>query len=248
VTCGRRLPVVSVTVIPGGHLLWVGGTSSCRIGRPECSGKRYRHSSYDPLDEEDTAVTPTLHLTGDPEADDLLSRDPFALLAGMLLDQQMPLERAFGGPWRLAQRLGVTTFEPGAVATHDPDDFAKLMAGPPAVHRYPAAMAGRLQKLAAEIVERFDGDAARVWTTAEDGKALLASVKSLPGFGEQKAKIFVALLGKQLGVQPPGWREAAGPYGEEGTSRSVADVTDAESLARVRSFKQAAKAASKAKA
>jgi uncharacterized HhH-GPD family protein len=190
-------------------------------------------------------MPPNLHLAQDPAADDLLSKDPLALLVGMLLDQQVPLEWAFMAPWRLAQRLPGGTLDAAGIADFDPDAFAKLMAGPPALHRYPAAMAGRVQALCRLVVERWGGDAASLWTTAGDGAELLRRVKALPGFGEQKARIFVALLGKQLGVRPDGWRAAAGPYGEDGSFRSVADITDADSLDRVRAFKQAAKQAAK---
>jgi uncharacterized HhH-GPD family protein len=184
-----------------------------------------------------------LQLAQDPEADALLDRDPFALLVGMLLDQQFPMERAFAAPAGLARRLGVDRLDPAAIAAHDPDALAALFAGPPALHRYPAAMAGRVQALAALVVERYAGDAAGLWRDVPDGAALLRRLTALPGFGRQKAQIFVALLGKQRGVVPPGWREAAGAYGEEGSSRSVADVVDGASLARVRASKQAAKAA-----
>jgi uncharacterized HhH-GPD family protein len=190
-------------------------------------------------------ATPTLRLAQDPEADELLARDPLALLIGMLLDQQFPMERAFASPWLLAQRLGVSRLDPAAIAAHDPEAFAKLMAGPPALHRYPAAMAGRVQTICGLVAERYGGDAAALWRTAESGTELLRRFEALPGFGKQKARILVALLGKQLGVQPPGWREAAGPYGEEGSLRSVADVTGADSLAAVRAAKQAAKQAAR---
>jgi uncharacterized HhH-GPD family protein len=190
-------------------------------------------------------ATTTLRLAQDPDADALLTRDPLALLVGMLLDQQFPMERAFASPYELAQRLSVKTLDAGAIAAYDPDAFAKVMAGPPALHRYPAAMAERVQALCRRVAEECGGDAAALWRTAATGRELLGRLRSLPGFGEQKARIFVALLGKQLGVQPPGWREAAGPYGEEGSHRSAADVTDAESLAQVRAFKQAAKQAAK---
>jgi uncharacterized HhH-GPD family protein len=190
---------------------------------------------------------PSLHLAADPEADAFLARDPLALLIGMLLDQQFPLERAFASPSKLADRLGRDRLDAAEIAACDPDAFAKLMAGPPALHRYPAAMAGRIQTLCALVAEEYDGDAAALWSTAASGKELLARIRKLPGFGEQKARIFVALLGKQLGVQPGGWRDAAGRYGQDGTFLSAADVVDAESLLKVRSFKQAAKAAAKAK-
>ena len=187
----------------------------------------------------------TLRLAQDPDADALLSRDPMALVMGMLLDQQFPLEWAFRAPWRLAQRMERTSLDAAELAGWDPEAFVKLMAGPPALHRYPAAMAERVQALCRLVVEQYGGDAAALWRTAGTGKELLARLRALPGFGEQKARIFVALLGKQLGVRPEGWREVAGPYGEDGSRRSAADVTDPETLAEVRAFKQAAKRAAK---
>jgi uncharacterized HhH-GPD family protein len=189
-------------------------------------------------------ATPTLRLAQDDDADRLLSRDPLALLVGMLLDQQFPMERAFAAPWLLAQRLGRERLDAAEIAAWDPDAFAKAMAGPPALHRYPGAMAGRVQALCVQVVAEYGGDAANLWGGAGSGAELLKRVRALPGFGEQKSRIFVALLGKQLGVRPEGWREAAGPYGVEGSHRSVADVTDGDSLARVRAFKQEAKRAS----
>jgi uncharacterized HhH-GPD family protein len=188
-----------------------------------------------------------LALTGEPAADALLDRDPFALLAGMLLDQQFPMERAFAGPQKIAERLGVDHLDPAMIAAQDPEGFAAMCATPPAVHRYPGSMAGRLQALAAMIVADYGGDTASLWTTARSGAELYSRLRALPGFGEAKARIFVALLGKQRGVRPEGWREAAGAYGEEGSHRSVADVVDGESLAQVRSFKQEAKRAAKAR-
>jgi uncharacterized HhH-GPD family protein len=193
-----------------------------------------------------TTKSRTIAITGEPAADALLDRDPFALLAGMLLDQQFPMERAFAGPQKIAERLGVDHLDPGLVAAQDPDEFAALCATPPAVHRYPGSMAARLQALAGIILEQYDGDAAALWTGAPTGADLLARLRSLPGFGDAKARIFVALLGKQRGVQPPGWREAAGAYAEDGSHRSVADVVDADSLAKVRAFKQEQKRAAKA--
>ena len=188
----------------------------------------------------------TLHLAQDVEADALLESDSFALLTGMLLDQQVPMEWAFSGPATIARRLGVGRLDPAAIAELDPDDFAALLSRPPAVHRYPGSMATRIQKLARTIADDYDNDAAQIWAGAASGRDLLARLKALPGFGEQKARIFVALLGKQLGVQPDGWREAAGPYGERGSRRSIADVTGPESLAQVREYKKAAKGAAKA--
>jgi uncharacterized HhH-GPD family protein len=192
-----------------------------------------------------TTKSRTIAITGEKAADALLDRDPFALLAGMLLDQQFPMERAFAGPQRIAERLGIDHFDPGFVAAQDPEAFAALCATPPAVHRYPGSMAARLQALAQIILERYDGDAAALWTGASSGADLLARLRSLPGFGDAKARIFVALLAKQRGVRPAGWREAAGAYAEDGSYRSVADVVDAESLAKVRAFKQEQKRAAK---
>jgi len=187
--------------------------------------------------------TPTLRLAQDREADEFLSRDPLALLLGMLLDQQFPMERAFASPWLLAQRLGRQRLDAAEMVAWDPDDFAKQMAGPPALHRYPGSMALRIKAVCAYLVDTYGGDAGALWRDAASGAELLRRIRALPGFGEQKSRIFVALLGKQLGVRPEGWREAAGPYGQDGSHRSVADVTGPESLALVRAFKQAAKKA-----
>jgi uncharacterized HhH-GPD family protein len=186
---------------------------------------------------------PAIAITGEPAADALLERDPFALLAGMLLDQQFPMERAFAGPQKIVERLGVDSLDPAVVAALDPEEFAALCATPPAVHRYPGSMAGRLQDLARLIVEQYDGDTAALWQEATSGADLLARLRALPGFGDAKARIFVALLGKQRGVQPAGWEQAAGAYAEPGSFRSVADVVDPGSLAKVRAFKQQQKQA-----
>jgi uncharacterized HhH-GPD family protein len=188
----------------------------------------------------------TLTLSLDPEADALLSRDPLALLIGMVLDQQVPLEKAFRGPYDLQRRLGVEELDAAAIAEMDEERLIPAFVTPPALHRYPAAMAARVQELCRQLVTSYDGQADQVWNGASDGADLLARVKGLPGFGEQKARIFVALLGKQLGVDVPGWREAAGPFGEEGSRKSVADITGPESLAEVRAYKQQMKAAAKA--
>ncbi len=188
----------------------------------------------------------SLYLTGDKAADDLLSTDPLALLVGMVLDQQIPLEKAFRSPFELKERLG-GSLDAATLASMDPDRLADLFSARPALHRFPKSMARRVQEVCALIVDDYGGDAAAVWTTAVDGKQLLANVKALPGFGEQKARIFVALLGKQLGVRPAGWARAAGPYGEAGTFRSVADIDSPEALAKVRQYKQRMKAKAKAK-
>lgn len=183
---------------------------------------------------------PTLSLTGDADADTLLSRNGFALLVGMLLDQQISMEVAFLGPHRLAERLG-GRLDPVTVAEQDPAHLEELFRAKPALHRYPGAMAKRVHKLATYLVDEHDGRAEAVWEGVDDGRALLRRLKALPGFGDQKARIFLALLGKQWGVRPEGWREAAGEYGLE-EHRSIADVTGPESLERVREFKRARKA------
>ncbi|MFF5989871.1 HhH-GPD-type base excision DNA repair protein [Prauserella flavalba] len=185
-----------------------------------------------------------LRLTGDAEADKLLSSDPFALLTGLLLDQQFPMEHAFMGPKKIADRMD--GFSLTKIAETPVEEFVELCVQPPAIHRYGGSMARRVHALAHHVLEHYDGKADRIWKSGKpDGKEVLRRVKALPGYGDQKARIFVALLGKQLGVTPEGWREAAGAYGEEGSRRSIADVTSAETLAEVRDFKKAAKAAAK---
>jgi len=190
-------------------------------------------------------MTQTLRLAQQPDADALLDRDPLALLIGMLLDQQIPMEKAFTGPYLLAQRMGVDRLNAAEIAHCEPDVFVKMFAGPPAIHRFPGAMAGRVQELARRLIEDYDGDAAAVWSTASSGQELFARITSLPGFGAQKARIFVALLGKQRNTTPKGWREAAGNYGLDGVYQSVADVTSPETLLKVREFKKEMKAAAK---
>ncbi|WP_407940118.1 HhH-GPD-type base excision DNA repair protein [Nakamurella leprariae] len=182
-----------------------------------------------------------LWLTGDPDADALLSVDPNALLLGMVLDQQVPMEKAFSGPKVIAERMG-GRLDVAAIAHADQDAFAALCAERPAVHRFPGAMAARVQAVCRVLVETADGDAAALWRDARSGDEVRRAIAALPGFGDQKSAIFTALLGKQYGVTPPGWREAAGAYGEEGCFRSVADVVDPDSLSRVRAAKKAAKA------
>jgi uncharacterized HhH-GPD family protein len=189
---------------------------------------------------------PQLCIAQDSAADDLLSRDPLALVVGMLLDQQFAMERAFAAPRLLANRLGVDALSAADLGEADPEQLVKLFKGPPALHRYPGSMAARTQEVCRLLVDRYGGRADGLWADVPDGATLLKRVGELPGFGAQKSKIFVALLGKQYGVTPPGWREAAGDYGQEGSRRSVADITGPESLAEVRQFKQEAKRAAKA--
>jgi uncharacterized HhH-GPD family protein len=184
-----------------------------------------------------TSLTVQLCLAQDPKADQLLSEDPFALLVGMVLDQQIPLEVAFAGPKKIADRIG--GFDVAAIADYEPDKFAALCSERPAIHRFPGSMAKRIQAVAQIIVDQYDGDAAALWTAGDpDGPELLRRLKALPGFGEQKARIFLALLGKQYSVTPKGWRTAAGEFGKAGTHLSVADIADARSLDKVRSYKR----------
>ncbi|MCX4576066.1 HhH-GPD-type base excision DNA repair protein [Streptomyces sp. NBC_01571] len=184
----------------------------------------------------------SLHIAQDPDADELLGRSPLAALVGMLLDQQVPMEWAFKGPRTIAERLGTDDLDAHEIAAYDPEKFTALLSAKPAVHRYPGSMAKRIQQLCQYLVEHYDGDAAAVWKDAGTGAELLRRLNELPGFGAQKAQIFLALLGKQLGVHPKGWREAAGAYGEPKAFRSVADITGPESLAKVRAHKQELKA------
>lgn len=186
-----------------------------------------------------------LHLSGNDEADALLTEDPLALLIGMVLDQQVPLEWAFSAPAELERRLG-GRLDAKAISAMDPEDLAGAFLRKPALHRYPASMAKRVHELAALVVAEYGGRADRVWAGAEDAAELLRRLKRLPGFGDQKARIFLALLGKQLGVRPKGWEQASAPFGEKGSLRSVADIVDASSLERVRAAKAAAKQAAKA--
>lgn len=186
----------------------------------------------------------TLNLVGDPDADALLASDPLALLIGMLLDQQVAMESAFAGPKKLADRMG--SLDVHTIAEMPEDRFLEICSTAPAVHRFPGSMGKRIQSMCTAIVDRWDGRADAIWTDGDpDGKEVLKRLKALPGYGDQKARIFLALLGKQMGVEPDGWRDAAGAYGEDGARRSIADVVDAATLGEVREFKKAAKKAAK---
>ena len=189
-------------------------------------------------------MTDTFFITGDPEADALLGRDPLALLLGMLLDQQVPMESAFAGPLKLHQRLG--GLEAGAIATMDPDDLVAAFKERPAVHRFPGSMAARAQQLCQALVDGYGGSAEAVWQGVASGQELVARLEALPGFGREKARIFAAVLGKRLGVRPPGWEEAAAPFTDD-QRRSVADAVDPATLVEVREWKRAKKQAGKAK-
>ena len=186
-----------------------------------------------------------MRLATTDEANALLASDPLALLTGMLLDQQIPMEKAFTSPQVLAERMGTARLDARAIAGCDPEEFEAMFRQVPALHRFPAAMAKRVQELARVLVDSYDGDAARVWDDVDDGGILVQRIAGLPGFGPQKARIFTALLGKQYGVRPAGWREAAGSYGDEGSFRSAADVVDRDSLVKVRAFKKEQKAAAR---
>jgi uncharacterized HhH-GPD family protein len=189
-------------------------------------------------------AAPKLALSGDPEADKLLSSDALALVIGMVLDQQIPLERAFSSPRDLKARLG-GRLDVAEIADMDPDRLAAVFSERPALHRFPAANAKRVQEVCRIIVDQYGGKAANIWKKATDGADLYQRVKALPGFGEQKARIFIGLLGKQLAISTPGWQEAAGRFGQPGTYLSVADIVDSESLGRVRAYKQSMKAEAK---
>ena len=189
---------------------------------------------------------PSLTLAQDPDADAVLSQNPLALLIGMQLDQQFPMERAFAGPALLTERIGEITAQ--RIADYDHDALVAAFTGPPALHRYPKSMAERVQEVCRAIVEDYDGDVTRIWTEAADGDDVFRRLNALPGWGKMKAQIFTALLGKQCGLELDGWRDAAGPYGDEGSRRSIADVVDPTTLAEVRDFKQAQKRAAKEKA
>jgi uncharacterized HhH-GPD family protein len=189
--------------------------------------------------------TTDFYLTGIPLADALLATDPNALLIGMVLDQQVPMEKAFAGPAVIAERMG-GRLDVAAIADADPEQFGAICARPPAVHRFPGSMAKRVQATCRVLVDSYDGTAANIWAGVASGAQLRDRIAALPGFGAQKAAIFTALLGKRYGVVPDGWREAAGAYGEQGCFRSVADVVDPDSLQKVRATKKAAKAAAKA--
>ncbi|GBQ04241.1 Fe-S cluster assembly protein HesB [Streptomyces spongiicola] len=190
-------------------------------------------------------MSPEIHLAQQPEADELLGRSPLALMIGMLLDQQVPMEWAFTGPFTIAERLGRNDLDAHEIAALDPEGFAALLSRKPAVHRYPGSMAKRIHQLCRYLVAEYDGDPTALWSDAPSGPEVLGRLLALPGFGRQKAQIFLALLGKQYGVRPEGWREAAGAYGEERAHRSAADITGPESLARVRAHKQELKRAAK---
>ncbi len=190
-------------------------------------------------------TTGTLAITGIAEADDLVNTDPLALLLGMMLDQQIPMERAFTSPWQLKDRLG-NRLDAELIATLPEDKLMAAFKEKPALHRFPGSMATRAQTLCQHIVENYDGDAATLWETAESGEEIHKRLVALPGFGKEKSMIFTAVLAKRFGIKPEGWEKAAGPFADN-TPRSVADIYDAASLAEVRAWKKAQKAKGKTK-
>jgi uncharacterized HhH-GPD family protein len=190
-------------------------------------------------------ATKKLPVTGDPEADALLVSDPFALLVGMLLDQQVPMEWAFKGPYTLKARLG-GQLDPSKLAAMSPEQVEELFKQKPALHRFPGSMGKRTHAVAVYVTEHYDGDTAAIWTTAADGQELYSRLRELPGYGDEKAKIFMAILAKRLGVQPKGWEQAAAPFSDD-TPRSVADIDSEEAFQRVRAFKKEMKAKGKQK-
>jgi uncharacterized HhH-GPD family protein len=187
-----------------------------------------------------------LAVTGDPDADQLLNTDPLALLVGMLLDQQVPMEWAFASPLKLRDRLG-GELDASAIAAMPLEDLEALFKGPPALHRFPGSMAKRTQQLCQHLVDEYSGDAAAVWTGVDNGAELLARLRALPGYGDEKAKIFMALLAKRFGIAPTGWKEQAKPF-SDATHRTVADIDSPEALREVRAFKKLMKSKGKGKA
>ncbi len=188
---------------------------------------------------------PAIPITGDPDADALLEDDPLALVVGMLLDQQVSMETAFVGPWKLKTRMG-DAFDTATIAAMDPEEFIEICRERPAIHRFPKAMGARIHDLCRVVVADYDGDPSRIWTDASTGEELSARVSALPGFGEEKTKIFIALLAKRLGIAPKGWQEVAAPFSDE-VPRSIADVGSPDTLTQVREWKRAQKAAGKSK-
>ena len=186
-----------------------------------------------------------LSVTGNAEADALLNTNPLALLLGMLLDQQVPMEWAFTGPFLLKERMG-GTLDVHDIASMPEEEFLAIAKGPRAIHRFPGSMGKRVQAVCQVIVDEYEGDASRIWSDVTSGAELRKRLEALPGFGAEKSRIFIALLAKRFGVQPEGWQEAASPFGDD-TARSVADIDSAETLARVREWKQARKKEGKTK-
>jgi len=191
-------------------------------------------------------TTGTIPITGDDTADRLLVENPLALLIGMLLDQQVPMGWAFRGPFTLQERLG-GALDAETIAALGPDKVEAIFRDKPAMHRYPGSMGRRTYELCAYVVEHYGGDAGAIWRDAPSGQEIYRRLRELPGYGEEKSKIFLAILGKRLGQAAPGWEEAAAPF-SDATPRSVADVGSAESLAQVREFKKARKAQKRGKA
>ena len=191
-----------------------------------------------------TSKPKALHFTADEKANQYLATDPLALLIGMVLDQQIPLEKAFVAPYLLRERLG-RDLDAAEIAATAPDDLVEKFSAKPALHRFPAAMARRVQEVCAIVATTYDNDAASIWTKVPTGVELAGRLRALPGFGPQKAQIFLALLAKRLGVKPTGWAASAGPFGKPGSFSSVADIDGPAALVAVREQKRALKLAAK---
>lgn len=186
----------------------------------------------------------TLYITGNTDSDKLLNSNGTALLIGMLLDQQVPMEWAFNGAYTLKQRLG--HLNPRSIADMDPDEFLAICLEKPAIHRFPKAMAQRIQGMCAIIADKYKNKGENIWKEVETGDELFMRLRELPGFGEEKAQIFIALLGKRFDIQPTGWKKAAGVFSDS-NPRTVADITSPETLLKVRAWKKAEKAADRDK-
>jgi uncharacterized HhH-GPD family protein len=186
----------------------------------------------------------TLYITGDKVADGLLNKDGTALLIGMLLDQQVPMEWAFSGPAKLRERLG--HLDARKIAAMDEAEFVAVCAEKPSIHRFPSSMGKRIHAVCTVLADEYGGKASNIWKGVETGAELYKRLHALPGYGEEKSQIFVAILAKTQGVAPEGWRDAAGKFGDD-VPRSVADISGPESLAKVREWKQAQKAAKRNK-
>ena len=179
-----------------------------------------------------------LHFTGDPEADAFLASDPLALLVGFALDQQVTVQKAFSGPLELRRRMG--SFDARTIAATDPAALEEVFREKPAIHRFPGAMATRVQELSATIVEDYDGHAERIWTEAESGADLKKRLEALPGFGDMKVRSMLAVIGKRLGVRPPGWEDVAPKH------PTLGDVDSVEALEAYQAAKRAYKASLRA--
>ena len=185
-----------------------------------------------------------LAVTGNPDADELLNTDPLALLLGMLLDQQVPMEWAFTGPKTLKDRLG--HLDAAQIAAMDQDEFVAVCREKPAIHRFPKSMGERAHAVCQHVVENYGGSAAMIWSDVADAAELRRRLREIPGYGEEKTKIFIAILAKRFGITPDGWEVVAAPFSDD-VPRSVADISSEEALHEVRKWKKAQKAKGRSK-